>query len=278
MSSALPTMSYEVITPAKARKFLKGMKKNRPLIESRVDEFLAMYERGEFTPEESTISFNGDGVLVDGQHRLHLVDRLGISMKFRVQKNVSHDFFAHVDDVMVRRLPHLLSMEGEEDTTLLSATIRAVYSYETTGYWDSGKRQMGFPSNMVYMEYLEKNPGLRDSRKFAASIKNKLTGMVNPSIVAGTHFLFSRLDEDLASQYWHGVAGDDVAGGVKDPRYVLRQRLIRGLQSPAMALKPRYKAAISIKGWNNWVTGEEVSVLRWFPASGEAFPKIITEL
>ena len=276
MSPSQPAMSLETVTPAKAQKWLDNQKVNRKPSLDRVGAFVAMVERGEFHAEESTLSFYEDGRLADGQHRLLMVVQTGKTFKFRIQRGVGEEFFAHVDDVKPRGLYDCLYIEGEAHWIALAATIRNCYAYEIARtMYHTNRASLGYPSNAVYLNWLEANPTVRESVRLAELWKTQLIGLVPPSMVAVTHYLFSRKEPELAGEFWEAVSKGVGVQSEHDPRSILRERLIKGVRQESYKMTSRYRSAIILKAWNAWINGDSIRHLKWRPAAGEKYPLIV---
>ena len=73
-------LRYELrtITPEMAEAYLKTYNLNRPLRRSHVDMLVSqMRETAEFEPHPQSITFSAAGELLDGQHRMHAIMKLG---------------------------------------------------------------------------------------------------------------------------------------------------------------------------------------------------------
>lgn len=79
------TMNYELITPEKAKDFLATMVNNRNLSKATVKGYVTDMICGNWDEKVgSAISFDEDGHLIDGQHRLAAICASGISLKMWV--------------------------------------------------------------------------------------------------------------------------------------------------------------------------------------------------
>jgi hypothetical protein len=72
-----PVVAIETITPKQAQVILAHNDRNRSLASSRVTVYSGAMLAGEWRMNGETIKFNGDGTLLDGQHRLAAVVRSG---------------------------------------------------------------------------------------------------------------------------------------------------------------------------------------------------------
>lgn len=95
-------LRYEVqdITPELAAKYLERNTNNRPLRKSHVaylaHEMIDTKAR-KLEPHPSPIIFDENGVLLDGQHRLHAIIALGMPVKMIVEYGFHEDIFGWID-------------------------------------------------------------------------------------------------------------------------------------------------------------------------------------
>jgi hypothetical protein len=84
-------MTIEEITPSKAIKYLETVdtSKQRPLKQSKIDDYAVSMARGHWVVTHQGIAFDDDGNLCDGQHRLHAVVKSGVTIRTQVTRNLT---------------------------------------------------------------------------------------------------------------------------------------------------------------------------------------------
>lgn len=84
-----------VITPKMARELLKFNTKNRARHKGRENEYIADMKEGKFTVQESMVGFDSEGVLTNGQGRLHSCVESSIEfltvVYLRLEQNIHMD-------------------------------------------------------------------------------------------------------------------------------------------------------------------------------------------
>lgn len=86
------TMSYELITPNKARALLETVRDNRKISKGTVKAYTQDMRAGNWDETVgAAISIDSNGVLVDGQHRCAAIAQAGIPISMWVCRNVSSD-------------------------------------------------------------------------------------------------------------------------------------------------------------------------------------------
>ena len=89
---------FETITPAKAASILANHNPhNRRLRQTYVDRLARDMEAGRWHDHHQAIGFNGDGSLVDGQHRLAAIVQSGKSQKLLVVREVPNESIGVID-------------------------------------------------------------------------------------------------------------------------------------------------------------------------------------
>lgn len=76
------TFSFQIITPAMARRLLEKNINNRPLQPAAVERYMRDIAAGNWQLTHQCIAVDIDGNLVDGQHRLTAIVRCNISLPF----------------------------------------------------------------------------------------------------------------------------------------------------------------------------------------------------
>ena len=86
-------MEVMEITPALAAEFLRHNKSNRPVVKNQVARLARAMQEGSFETLPAGISFDRDGNLIDGQHRLNAVIKSGCTVKMAVTRNAKSSIY-----------------------------------------------------------------------------------------------------------------------------------------------------------------------------------------
>lgn len=243
------------MTPALAQSYLAKNTHNRPMNKSHVKFLSREMEAGRWKLNGDTICVNGTRLL-DGQHRLQAIVESGATVRVIVVTGLPNDIFDTKDCGKRRGAADTLAIRGEKNYALLASAIVFVDRY-MTGQIDTKQRKYS-PSEIE--ELLEKyGDGLRRSVNYCAKIGTKR--LIQPSVLCGLHYIFSRLDESAADDFVKSlIGGHDL--DEKSPVFVLRERLMANMLSKAK-LRPVYLAALCVKAWNHVRSGSTVRYLRW---------------
>lgn len=105
------------VTPEMAREWLQANTDNRPLRSGHVESLRAAFARGEYKLTHQGIAFDDDGVVLDGQHRLHaiaLVNDPGASFPMLVTKGIPREAFKVIDSgACIRTISDVLQVSPQ---------------------------------------------------------------------------------------------------------------------------------------------------------------------
>jgi len=98
--------TIEIICPKKADEYLSLNSGNRALRKSHIAKLAAEMQQGLWQCTHQGIAFNDQGILVDGQHRLHAVKMSGVCVEMQVTRGVkTPDHLSLKIDLAARRSP-----------------------------------------------------------------------------------------------------------------------------------------------------------------------------
>lgn len=238
-------LATESITPEKAVKWLENNSVNRHLIPSRVNAYARDMEQGRWLLNGQSIIFNGDGGLLDGQHRLHAVVESGVTIKSIVVRGAPPEAFASLDQGKARSAADVLSIERYVEPKQLASTI-SYYHKVSTGRIRTPYRL----TNQEVLDIASDNPHLGKAVDTVLEMKGKHSLLAPVGMVAGVYGVLMKVDEDDAYDFLRQlIRGVGVREG--SAMQLLRDRLADAKSGrKARALTPVQKTAIIIKAWN----------------------------
>lgn len=261
------------VTPELAEEFLGKNTHNRNVRERHVRTLANEMQAGRWKFNGEPIRFGKDGVLLDGQHRLHAVIKSGIPQKMLIVTGIEGEAQHTMDTGSKRSTSDALKLRGEKNTVALAAGIRAVI------LWEKGVRNFasrsdnsGAVTSGQTIEYLDSHPEMREYTTEIVGIKGRIN--LTSSVLVLLNKVFSEIDSDDAAQFIHLLAtGEGVKG---DPTFELKRVLDRE-KYESTGKNETWKTAIAIKAWNKWRMGESVGALRYTPGGSnpEKFPEPI---
>ena len=264
-------MKTMFITPDLARLILSHASANRPITENHVTKLARDMVNGFWEQTGEPIKFNEHGKLIDGQHRLHAVVKSGVTIEFVVITGLSVNSQDTMDSGKRRSLGDQLSMRGYKSTNQLAAAIVLSGAWEKTG---RPVRQGFRATNSESLRWFEKNPELEKgiNATFLARRKIRYPG----GLAAAVYYRMSQISPPNADFFWTVLGNGNSPTGA-NMIVTLRERMIRAAikrEGNSQRMSDLYRAALTVKTWNAWIEGRELSKLSWRPELGENFPTL----
>jgi hypothetical protein len=257
-------VTKETITPKKAMEWLKRNVHNRPLSMKLSAEYASSMRAKRWMVNGEAIKFNGNGDMIDGQHRLHACIEAGVPFDSYIVRGLEHEAFDTLDQGRRRTCGDILARRGEKHYKMLAASILLACSIERR--YSPSKGIKVRPDEVT--EYLAANPSIRDCCDYASV--HRQDNLMPMSIVVALLFLFRKVDAAKADAFWSRIlTGENLTKGMVE--YRLRARLIDNKDSIAK-LNRQTVAALVIKSFNSAVSGRDLKCIKW--ADDEAFPLI----
>lgn len=150
--------TIERITPAQAERYLERNEHNRSLRVRHVEKLASDIQEGRWHLNGSSIVFNGDGTLLDGQHRLAAIVQAGVPVDMLIVRGVSKAAMATIDANISRKASDVASLRGYTHVNHLTGTVRLIMSVKTRN-----SRIGEMISTGAIMDFLRKHPHLQDS-------------------------------------------------------------------------------------------------------------------
>ncbi len=115
------------VTPQLAKLWLSTANtRNRSLDRGRVGEYAKAMADGRWRLSNDCLSFSRDGVLLNGQHRLHAVATSGLTQVFAVLEGAEDDDQNVMDVGKARKAGQQLQIHGWKNGNIAAAVVRAL--------------------------------------------------------------------------------------------------------------------------------------------------------
>lgn len=268
------SVEREVLTPSQAAAYLEGNLGNRPLVEKRVQALAGAIARGEWKENAETIKFNGDGTLLDGQHRLAAIARGKKHVPVWVARGLDGEAQETVDIGASRTVGNMLAIRGYQNANELAGCARIIWSYKTTGELYPAANAIIQPTPQQLMQLIEDEDDLPEWVRWAGGIARKDPGLrLSKTVIAGVAYVLAGgTSEEDAKGFFTELLTPLNPG---DATAVLRTRLIQ--QGFHNQMHPRLRLALLVKGFNAWMRGERPKRLTWRAggAKKEPFPQVL---
>ena len=262
-------------TPEVAREILEHRNPtNRKIGSVRVDAYARQIANGTWRAENpATISFDGDGNLLDGQHRLAAIVQTGIATTVRTVTGVPREAMSEIDTGRPRSASDVLAISGFKNTTTLAAAIKRMILWDKS---PAENHKMAFANNSgsyictntEILAYAVDHPEFQDDTKLAARLTDSSVRMngARTSVLVSKMRSVSKVDADYFFDRLRN-GGPDTPQQITILReYMLRDAASRARKKP----NPMIQSAVTIKAWNAWMRGDEIKQLKF--AVGGAHP------
>jgi hypothetical protein len=257
------------VTPDLAERLLALNVENRPVRWNGalrcVEAYAKAMQRGDWRINGEAIIVSSEGLLNDGQHRLHAVVASGMAVPMQITFGVDRESRHTVDQGAARTPGNILAMRGEANTNQLAHAIQFMFCYD-------GQRVFGYrPSSDELLQVLDAHPHLRDAVRDVGPLAREFR--VSPGYLGGSLYVCRRVNPIIANAMLDGVhTGLDIRES-GSPVFRLRKRFQDHLAGRERILALE-QAALYIKAFNAIAQRRNVRNLLWRqngPAA-EAFP------
>lgn len=269
-----------LITPELAQKIVSeaNYDRQRPVDQRDVSVYAEMMRRGlwDLTDPISFARFNGNLVLVNGQHRCHAVIAYGRPVEFRVAINdcaTEADLkalFYRFDTVMRRRTAHQvlsaidLAAEHKVSKSTAIATYRAIGIIAngfTTPSNYTVKSDVAAKLKIVDLRVEACTPWWPAAQQIEDAMKRALPEL-RPRLLRATTFavalLTMRYQPARATEFWRGVAEND---GLK--RADVRHLFVRDLLGRDVSTGVNDQGILTASiAWNAWFEGRPLKIIK----------------
>jgi hypothetical protein len=249
----------ERITPKLAEAYLESNTANRKARSAHVARLANDMAKGRWLMNGAAIVFNGDGSLLDGQHRLMAIVDSGLAMEMLVVRGVSRLAMPTIDANVPRTAADAMALNNIKHSNRLSAAIRFLMGLRDGSASGNIKR-----SNSEIIEFLAKHSALSDiTTETDAACKLLRSAYVIPWFYLATRLTSPGVvPHDRTAQ----VALETMVSGVPvyagDPIHVFRERIIRfelAMRTPADRMAVLWTL---IAAWNDFVVGEKSKICK----------------
>jgi hypothetical protein len=266
-----PTAKLELITVDIAKDLLTKNKINRPMNEVNLNGIMSDMKRDNYHLTGESIKISKTGNLIDGQHRLMAITKIGKPIQMFVIRGLSDDAFKYIDTGRTRKASDVLGIEGIPNPARVASMVRFIINFKNGQYSNASqniKRGKSFITNSDVSKFVSDNKqSIFDSLPFGFCKENKV---ISGNILASLHYIFKGKNSTDADTFCWGVAsGENISK--ESPIYLLRNKLMADIRATRKMGKLE-RIALVCKAWNLFRGGKSVSILKW-DSIKEPFPK-----
>lgn len=209
------------ITPEIAEEMLTHNINNRHLNPGLADKYAADMKNGDWQLNGETIVFSEDGVLMDGQHRLHGIIRAGVAVPMTVVRGVDRNVKLF-NCGRKRNTRDIMSIYGYIPELRNSCTIGAV-NFLINNYADLGRKATAATIMTFTDEYAEL---LTKSREAVLCGKNHPISVKASLCAAAFCALFSGISYNRVCRFFEVVNTGFMADANESPAIILRNFIL----------------------------------------------------
>lgn len=249
-----PRFEYVDITPELADEWLARNVINRNLKQGSIDAYMRDFASDSWPDTAEPIKLCWFGNLLDGQHRLTAIKKLGITKNLVVAFGLDPAVQKYLDSGVKRSAADMLRMMGNTTNPVaVASAARLAILMERRRSAPVDFKVRGATHPEIY-RFLEEHPDFADICDNMATYTHI---HLIPSVKNYVGWRLFDLDADAARKFFHGL--NSLSGmDEDDPRLILSRRLSRALVRP-----PRDETlAMIFRTWNAYRTGRPLNLLR----------------
>jgi hypothetical protein len=256
-----------------AGKMLVDNKTNRALRQTVIRRYAQDMADGNWRVGGSTIDFDSEGHLLNGQHRLHACVLADMEFTTVVARDVPVGSQLTMDVGFRRQLCDVLTWRGEVNTVTLASCINVGWRWQ---------RGLMLANNTVPtfdqgLQWLDRNPNIRE---YVRGCKGSELGIPGSVLATFVHQVSLISYEDALGFRQSLLDGSGLLEG--DPILALRNWILNQvINRSRVGRKPDQVMylALLIKTWNMWISGRKVQNLVWRRGGTqkETFPTLIDD-
>lgn len=254
------------ITPAAAEDILNNLNEaNRSLGIGAKNKYRNDMSADLWAPLASTLAFDVEGLLRDGQHRLKAVVESGKGQWFKVQTHMPEDVIRSVDLGRKRNVGDLLSFLGYGKATSrkIAQAIEIIYAVNIGAFGRNAHSLQGITAASK-LEFAEVQRGLLGKVAFLAE-RQSYTCVPVPALMA-LPFLVEEAYFDKAIQFADEVTSGQ-STGLTDPRNWVNRRCEKDSSGRNIVRKgggfgsladKEHVMGLVFRAWGRWLEGLDI--------------------
>ncbi len=252
------------ITPSEAQKFIANQKQNRHVSVRRVATMADDMVHHRWVANGETIKLDGNGRLIDGQHRLLAAIKANFTLPTLLVSGLPDHAEESIDQGTRRTPGHVLQMlkPPVKSSIQVAAACKILWMIEKLGVVAQGSRLQ--PSRAQILAIFRKYRGVEDHVRWAWNVRQHI-GQLPVSHIAAVRYLTMGINATKAQEFFGAIEN---GGGDKGSiTHMLTSRLrghrVRRRDAPL---------AWTIKAWNAHYLG--LSRSKFKLATNESWPEI----
>ena len=254
---APPQANVVSVTPSMAALWLAANKQNRGVSKSALAAYVKDMQEGRWLFTGEPISFDADGHLLNGQHRLTAIIQSGVTLPFLVVRGLASEAQDAMDKGRKRSVSDQLGISGYASTGVLAALAKMVLAYEAGTLMGQQGREF---THTQIMEVAKSNSWMQHAavigdRYFQRGLRLPPTSLAMLVWLAGP-----TASGDVEA--WMQSMVESRTDGVGDPRLALLRRLASASLAREKVTSAEWASAL-VRCWNASVQGDQMTIVKF---------------
>jgi hypothetical protein len=252
-----------LVTPEIAKNWLDRCNtRNRPVKKSLVAKYARLMTEGLWGITPDAISFDQDGVILNGQHRLQALVQSGTEQVFTISTGWPKETYGMIDTGCQRTSRDVLQLNGYQNAASLASAVNLIIAAETTRKFYSFASRTAEEIEIFMKEYGEEM--INTLTCYGKKLQNKNVTDIRLFPEAALIAMMCVLEkhghkrQDIIDFFHNVLCGENLKKG--QPAFALRSRLLKNKSSIAK-LKNDYICKISIKAFKASIQGKCIDQL-----------------
>lgn len=260
-----PTVTIEVITPAKAADYLKQNKNNRNIRPVNVRMLAKDMTEGRWYLTTDGIGFDIEGRLINGQHRLTACIEANTPFICAVFRNMPTTAFKAIDNNLGRTASDAIKEVANASTVASSIKSLTRIRQGNNFIGDKATKNIGLSNSLSTEIYRNNEKGFDNATAIARSFINKsqYINAFRPGLLAGLiYYLIYDLghDQEQVRGFFENILSLQTSRN--ETLESFRMRLISDAMSP-VKLTAQVKQNMLAKVWNAYIRGKALKIIKW---------------
>lgn len=263
---AKPSVKIESVSPKMAQGYLVKNNDNRPLRDRNVNWFSEQMSDNDWDLVGDCVTFDTNGDLRNGQHRLHAIVQSGKTIDLVVLRGVTPNSFIHMDCPSVRRAGDALAIMGYPHGRKAESAVRmisAISDLENSDETNISKVRWNKMTHTQIVDFAkESEKALLETIYFITDKLdlNRLFGC-NNSLFMAMHFVFASKNKSKAKEFFTQFADEsffEEEGSGNNAVYDLQEKLYK-IDLGKKNVNTQFKAMMFVQAWNAFLRNENAT-------------------
>lgn len=194
-------VQIEKINKEKALEYLKANTKNRPQIRANIDFVKEELLNNRFLFNGQSITFDWNGILQDGQHRLIAISELDVEAEILVVRGVNPEAFKTIDTGAKRTSRDVLGINKIPYASALASAINRILNKFDQSRKTGISGAVKFSNTEILDFYNSNKQELDDIATFIHTLYSSETKIITPALGIAMLFLLKKENPNKAKSF-----------------------------------------------------------------------------